>query len=173
MADVADLLGVGRVKTVMCSPSQSNQVGTTCGRPSGRVELSQITRAFARRSWTRRIERTSPSGEGGRTARGRSWLLATGSTANIPTALPDLSLDAAIRHALDFQTWHSLTSRGLSDAEARDAMTSFVTLDSVTIYFVEVGGVTLGVYAGHARDLAPPAMLAELDAVVASLRIEP
>jgi AcrR family transcriptional regulator len=41
---------------------------------------------------------------------------------------PHPALDAAIRHALDFQTWHSLTSRGLSDAEARDAMTSFVTL---------------------------------------------
>jgi hypothetical protein len=33
--------------------------------------------------------------------------------------------------------------------------------------------MTLGVYVAHSRDLATPAMLAELDAVVASLRIEP
>jgi hypothetical protein len=38
------------------------------------------------------------------------------------------ALEAAIRHALDFETWHSLTSRGLTDDEARDAMTSFATL---------------------------------------------
>jgi AcrR family transcriptional regulator len=38
------------------------------------------------------------------------------------------ALEAAIRHALDFATWHSLTSRGLTDDEACDAMTSFVTL---------------------------------------------
>lgn len=46
-------------------------------------------------------------------------------------------------------------------------------IDSVTIYFVEVDGLTLGVYAGHSRELATPAMLAELDAVVTSLHIEP
>jgi len=50
---------------------------------------------------------------------------------------------------------------------------SMILIDSVTIYFVEVGGLTLGVYVGHSRELATPAMLAELDAVVASLRIEP
>ncbi len=34
--------------------------------------------------------------------------------------------EAAIAHALEFATWRSLTTRGLSDAEACDAMTSFV-----------------------------------------------
>jgi AcrR family transcriptional regulator len=38
------------------------------------------------------------------------------------------SLEAGIRHALDFGTWLSLTSQGLSDEEARTAMTSFVSL---------------------------------------------
>jgi hypothetical protein len=45
---------------------------------------------------------------------------------------PDLpqrtALDAALRHALDFGTWMSLTRQGLSDEQARDAMTSFVTV---------------------------------------------
>jgi hypothetical protein len=50
---------------------------------------------------------------------------------------------------------------------------TMILIDSVTVYFVEVDGLTLGVYAGHSRELATPAMLAELDAVVASLRIEP
>jgi AcrR family transcriptional regulator len=38
------------------------------------------------------------------------------------------NLDAGIRHALDFGTWLSLTSQGLSDEEARAAMTSFVNV---------------------------------------------
>ena len=50
---------------------------------------------------------------------------------------------------------------------------TMILIDSVTVYFVEVDGLTLGVYAGHSRELVTPAMLAELDAVVASLRIEP
>ncbi len=50
---------------------------------------------------------------------------------------------------------------------------TMILIDSVTIYFVEVDGLTLGVYAGHSRELATPAMIAELDAVVASLQIEP
>jgi AcrR family transcriptional regulator len=36
------------------------------------------------------------------------------------------TFEAAIRHALDFGTWLSLTSQGLSDEEAVAAMTSFV-----------------------------------------------
>lgn len=38
------------------------------------------------------------------------------------------TLEAGIRHALDYGTWLSLTSQGLSDGEARDAMTSFVNV---------------------------------------------
>jgi AcrR family transcriptional regulator len=45
---------------------------------------------------------------------------------------PDLpqrpALETALRHALDFGTWMSLTRQGLSDEQARDAMTSFVTV---------------------------------------------
>jgi AcrR family transcriptional regulator len=37
-------------------------------------------------------------------------------------------LEAGIRHAMAYGTWLSLTSQGLSDEEARDAMTSFVQL---------------------------------------------
>jgi AcrR family transcriptional regulator len=37
-----------------------------------------------------------------------------------------VALEAALRHALDFGTWQSLTRQGLSDDEACDAMTSFV-----------------------------------------------
>jgi hypothetical protein len=44
---------------------------------------------------------------------------------------------------------------------------------AITVYFVEVGDVTLGVYAFKGEDWATPAMRDELDAVVASLRIEP
>ncbi|TAK00152.1 MAG: hypothetical protein EPO36_09760 [Chloroflexota bacterium] len=50
---------------------------------------------------------------------------------------------------------------------------TMVLIDSVTVYFVELDGMTLGVYVGHSREFATPAMRAELDAVVASLRIEP
>lgn len=35
-------------------------------------------------------------------------------------------LQAAVRHALDFWTWQSLTTAGLTDAAAADAMASFV-----------------------------------------------
>jgi AcrR family transcriptional regulator len=46
-----------------------------------------------------------------------------------PPDLPERSaLEAALRHALDFGTWASLTRQGLSDEEARDAMTSFATV---------------------------------------------
>jgi AcrR family transcriptional regulator len=38
------------------------------------------------------------------------------------------SIDAALRHALDFGTWTSLTRQGMSDEDARDAMTSFVSV---------------------------------------------
>jgi len=38
------------------------------------------------------------------------------------------SIDAALRHALDFGTWTSLTRQGMSDDDARDAMTSFVSV---------------------------------------------
>jgi AcrR family transcriptional regulator len=38
------------------------------------------------------------------------------------------TIEAGIRHALDYGTWLSLTSQGLSDEAARDAMTSFVHL---------------------------------------------
>jgi AcrR family transcriptional regulator len=37
-------------------------------------------------------------------------------------------IEAALRHALDYATWHSLTTQGLSDDEAADAMTAFVTM---------------------------------------------
>jgi AcrR family transcriptional regulator len=37
-------------------------------------------------------------------------------------------LEAALRHALDFGTWQSLTSNGMSDEEASEAMTSFVRM---------------------------------------------
>lgn len=44
-----------------------------------------------------------------------------------PADLPNRSsLAAALRHALDFGTWVSLTREGMSDEDARDAMTSFV-----------------------------------------------
>jgi hypothetical protein len=36
-------------------------------------------------------------------------------------------LDAAVGHALDFQTWRSLNQRGLTDEEAADLMTRFVS----------------------------------------------
>lgn len=46
-----------------------------------------------------------------------------------PADLPQrASLDAALRHALDFGTWTSLTRQGMSDEDARDAMTSFVNV---------------------------------------------
>jgi AcrR family transcriptional regulator len=38
------------------------------------------------------------------------------------------ALEAALHHALDFGTWESLTRQGMTDEEARDAMTSFVTV---------------------------------------------
>jgi AcrR family transcriptional regulator len=38
------------------------------------------------------------------------------------------ALEAAVRHAVAFETWESLTSGGLSDADTRDAMSSFVML---------------------------------------------
>jgi AcrR family transcriptional regulator len=37
-------------------------------------------------------------------------------------------LQAAVAHALDFWTWQSLTTQGLSDTAAADAMTVFVTV---------------------------------------------
>ena len=37
-------------------------------------------------------------------------------------------LEAGIRHAIDYGTWLSLTSQGLSDDEARDVMASFVSM---------------------------------------------
>jgi AcrR family transcriptional regulator len=40
------------------------------------------------------------------------------------------SIEAALRHALDFGTWLSLSSQGLSDDAVAEAMTSFVRLMS-------------------------------------------
>ena len=56
-----------------------------------------------------------------------SWFaaLAEGWPADLPQRA---SLDAALRHAIDFGTWTSLTRQGMSDEDARDAMTTFVTL---------------------------------------------
>jgi AcrR family transcriptional regulator len=51
--------------------------------------------------------------------------LAEGWRADVPQPS---ALDTALRHALDFGTWESLTRQGMSDDEARDAMTSFVTV---------------------------------------------
>ena len=39
-----------------------------------------------------------------------------------------IRIEAALRHAMDYTTWHSLTTQGLSDDEAADAMTAFANL---------------------------------------------
>lgn len=69
----------------------------------------------------------APRLRGRRSHRPPGWFRALAEAFEVDDA-PHPAVDAAIRHALDFQTWHSLTGRGLSDAEARDAMTSYVTL---------------------------------------------
>src|SRR5215472_2349837 len=42
---------LGKLKMRMVAPSHKNHTGTTCGRPSGRVEWSQIT-GSVRRRWS-------------------------------------------------------------------------------------------------------------------------
>ncbi len=40
--------------------------------------------------------------------------------------LTDAAVAAAVSHAMDFATWRSLTARGMSDVQARDAMVTLV-----------------------------------------------
>jgi hypothetical protein len=83
----------------------------------------------------------------------------------------DLSLPAGFNASTECPNYVVQLWRDAAAPEGQGP--TMVLIDSVTVYFVEVDGLTLGVYAGHAREFATPAMLAELDAVVASLRFEP
>jgi AcrR family transcriptional regulator len=58
---------------------------------------------------------------------GESWFaaLSEGWPASIAGTT---AVEAALRHALDYGTWLSLTSQGLSDDQASDAMGSFISL---------------------------------------------
>jgi len=58
---------------------------------------------------------------------GESWFAALNE--DWPASIAGATaVEAALRHALDYGTWLSLTSQGLSDDQAAAAMGSFITL---------------------------------------------